>query len=101
MQGPTMPSRMLGEPRRAEPRRLARDTKAADWRRVVELARGAFQAAAKTSRFAAWLAEALVQLHGFAGLRDGCRLLRELIDRFWTACIRKSRTVTSNRGPLH
>ena len=31
----------------------------------------------------AWLVEALVKQHGFAGLRDGLRLLRELQERFW------------------
>jgi type VI secretion system protein ImpA len=30
-----------------------------------------------------WLLEALVKRHGFAGLRDGMHLLRELQERFW------------------
>src|SRR4030095_8786587 len=30
-----------------------------------------------------WLVEALVKQHGFAGLRDGLQLLRELQERFW------------------
>jgi type VI secretion system protein ImpA len=29
------------------------------------------------------MTEALIHLHGFAGLRDGCRLVRELSERFW------------------
>lgn len=33
--------------------------------------------------FAAWLIEALCRLHGFAGLRDGFRLVREMCDKYW------------------
>lgn len=32
----------------------------------------------------AWLIEALTRLHGFAGLRDGVRLTRQLCEMFWT-----------------
>src|SRR5262249_7517009 len=31
----------------------------------------------------AYLIESLLRLHGFAGLRDGLRLARELVERFW------------------
>jgi type VI secretion system protein ImpA len=60
-----------------------RETKAADWRGVVELTTEALAKRSKDIQIAAWLAEALVRLHGFAGLRDGCRLVRELVDGFW------------------
>jgi len=60
-----------------------RDTKASDWRRVVELASDALSKRSKDVQVAAWMTEALVRLHGFAGLRDGCRLLREMSERFW------------------
>jgi len=60
-----------------------RDTKASDWRRVVELASDALSKRSKDVQVAAWMTEALIRLHGFAGLRDGCRLLREMSERFW------------------
>lgn len=60
-----------------------RDTKASDWRRVVELASDALCKRSKDVQVTAWMTEALIRLHGFAGLRDGCRLLRELSERFW------------------
>src|SRR5262249_30243779 len=37
----------------------------------------------KDIQVAAWVVEALARLHGFAGLRDGLRLVRALQDRFW------------------
>jgi len=60
-----------------------RDTKTSDWRRVVELANDALSKRSKDVQVAAWMTEALIRLHGFAGLRDGCRLLREMSERFW------------------
>lgn len=60
-----------------------RDTKVSDWRRVVELATDALSKRSKDVQVAAWMVEALVRLHGFAGLRDGCRLVRELSERYW------------------
>ena len=38
---------------------------------------------AKDLQVAAWLVESLVMQRGSAGLRDGLRLVRELLDRFW------------------
>jgi type VI secretion system protein ImpA len=60
-----------------------RETKASDWRHVIELSTEALSKRSKDIQIAAWLTEALVRLHGFAGLRDGCRLIRELIGQFW------------------
>jgi type VI secretion system protein ImpA len=55
----------------------------ADWRRIVELARQTLTDVSKDLLVAARLTEGLVRLHGFAGLRDGLRLLRELVDQCW------------------
>ena len=55
----------------------------AQWVQVIELAEHALQTECKDLQLAAWLTEALVKVHGFAGLRDGVRLLRELQERFW------------------
>ena len=60
-----------------------RETKASDWRQVIELSTEALSKRSKDIQIAAWLSEALVRLHGFAGLRDGCRLIRELVGQFW------------------
>lgn len=60
-----------------------RETKVADWPAVIEMASDALATRSKDLQIAAWLGEALVKHHGFAGLRDGLRLLWELQERFW------------------
>jgi type VI secretion system protein ImpA len=60
-----------------------RETKTADWRAAVTTASVALTTKSKDLQLAAWLTMALVKRHGFAGLRDGCRLLRELVEQFW------------------
>ncbi len=59
------------------------DLKVADWRAVSKLATEALTAKTKDIQIAAWLTEALVKQNGFAGARDGFRLLRELHEQFW------------------
>jgi type VI secretion system protein ImpA len=59
------------------------EMKTADWGAVIELATEALATRSKDVQIAAWLTEALVKQHGFAGLQDGLRLLRELQERFW------------------
>jgi len=56
---------------------------AADWKGVRDLAVAAIAEKTKDLWIAAWLIEALTREHGFAGLRDGFRLFRELSERFW------------------
>jgi len=55
----------------------------ADWRPVLEEAPKVIAQKSKDLEIAAWLTEALIRKHGYAGLRDGFRLARELIERFW------------------
>src|SRR5262245_22943399 len=62
-----------------------RRTKTADWRRVVSLGSALLGEKSKDLQVAAWVAEALARLHGFAGLRDGLRLVRAIQDRFWAS----------------
>jgi len=57
--------------------------KVADWPAVIEMATEALTTKSKDLQVTVWLVEALVKQHGFAGLRDGLRLLRELQERFW------------------
>src|ERR1044072_1179399 len=60
-----------------------RETKAADWDEVVALASDALASRTKDIKVCAWMAEALVKLHGFAGLRDSLRVMRGLHEQFW------------------
>jgi type VI secretion system protein ImpA len=54
------------------------------WPIVRDLAPGVIAELAKDLEVAAWLIEALVRSKsGYAGLRDGFRLTRELVERFW------------------
>jgi type VI secretion system protein ImpA len=54
-----------------------------DWRKLKSLALDALATKSKDLWVAAWLIEALTRLDGFAGLRDGFRLTREIVERFW------------------
>jgi type VI secretion system protein ImpA len=54
-----------------------------DWRPVLQRGTAVLAQNAKDLEIAAYVIEALVRLHGFAGLRDGFRLARELAERFW------------------
>src|SRR5262249_21846480 len=54
-----------------------------DWKPVLLHGSKALAEKTKDLEVAAYLIEALVRLHGFAGLRDGFRLARELVEQFW------------------
>jgi type VI secretion system protein ImpA len=58
----------------------------AEWRPVLEQATSLLAERSKDLEIVAWLIESLARLHGFAGLRDGFRLAREMVDRFWDSC---------------
>jgi type VI secretion system protein ImpA len=60
-----------------------RERKVADWQAVVELASAMLRERTKDLQLAMWFTEAGLKLHGFSGLRDGLRLTRELIVRYW------------------
>lgn len=60
-----------------------RELKKADWNKVREICIQALAIRTKDIQIAVWLAEALMQTKGFAGLRDGLKLLKELCERFW------------------
>jgi type VI secretion system ImpA family protein len=55
----------------------------ADWKGTAQLAQETLTRVSKDLLVAARLTEALVRLHGFAGLRDGLRLLRALVEECW------------------
>lgn len=54
-----------------------------EWGKVVDLATDVIAKRTKDLLIAGWLTEALVRESGFAGLRDGLRLISGLSDRFW------------------
>jgi type VI secretion system protein ImpA len=72
---------------RAAERQLVLDddetTAPADWRLVLQQATEVLAEQSKDLEITAYLIEALVRLHGFAGLRDGFRLARELVEHYW------------------
>lgn len=54
-----------------------------EWPPVIELTSDALAERSKDLMLSAWLTESLVQVHGFAGLRDGLKLINGLIETFW------------------
>jgi len=60
-----------------------RDAKVADWPKAIQIATKILTEQSKDLQVAVWLVEALIKRHGFAGLRDGFRILRGLHANFW------------------
>lgn len=60
-----------------------RSLKVANWRDVAKHATAALASKTKDLQVAAWLAEALIKIHGFAGMRDSLKLMQGLITVFW------------------
>lgn len=63
-----------------------RELKVADWDEVVALATDALLVKTKDLQVAAWLAEGLTMTKGFAGCRDGTKLMKGLHADFWETC---------------
>ena len=59
------------------------ELKYADYRKVIELAVPALTSRSKDLQIGAWLSEALMKQHSFAGLRDSLKLLTGLQENFW------------------
>jgi len=53
------------------------------WKPLEKLCIEVLSKESKDLEIACWLTECLVRTNGFAGLRDGFRLLRELISTYW------------------
>jgi type VI secretion system protein ImpA len=72
---------------RAKERDLESQPEAVDllpeWRTILDLAPKILAEQAKDLEVAAWFVEALIRRHGFAGLRDGFRLARGLVEKYW------------------
>ncbi len=61
------------------------ELKKADWNLVVKVCEEALAKKSKDLQLAAWLTEALLNMHGFAGLREGMTLISGLCERYWEA----------------
>jgi type VI secretion system protein ImpA len=59
------------------------DISSPDWRPVLQHGTEILAEKSKDMEITAYVIEALIRLHGFAGLRDGFRLARELVQCFW------------------
>ncbi len=74
----------IGKGRSAWRKRLEGDSGAVpDWAPILTMGPEVIAGKSKDLEVAAWLIEALLQEHGFPGLRDGLRLARELSQKFW------------------
>jgi type VI secretion system protein ImpA len=60
-----------------------RERKTADFKQVIKLAGDALATQSKDLQLAAWLTEAALHLEGYAGLQQGLRLIRGLLENFW------------------
>jgi type VI secretion system protein ImpA len=59
------------------------DLKSSDWRLTITLCSEALIHQSKDLQIAAWLTEALLHQHGFAGLTFGLQLLSSLVTGYW------------------
>ncbi|HEX8691287.1 MAG TPA: type VI secretion system protein TssA [Longimicrobium sp.] len=60
-----------------------RDLKRADWKETAALCQQVLEKRSRDLQVAAWLLEAWIHLYGFAGAREGVRLIHALCQWFW------------------
>lgn len=53
------------------------------WRKILDLAPEILKNNAKDLEIASWYTEALIRRYGFAGLKFGFSLIRQLIEKYW------------------
>jgi type VI secretion system protein ImpA len=54
-----------------------------EWNPVLTSAQDILTEKSKDLEIAAWLVEGLLRAYGYPGLRDGFRLVRELVEKYW------------------
>src|SRR5436190_1554738 len=59
------------------------EPKRANWSGIIRISQDTLTEKSKDLLVAARLTEALTKQHGFAGLRDGLHLMRELVQNCW------------------
>ena len=69
--------------KRLELRAKERKDEQTDWRPLLELGKTTIAEKSKDIDVASYMLEAVIRRHGFHGLRDGLRLLRELVESYW------------------
>jgi type VI secretion system protein ImpA len=57
--------------------------KKAEWPKVLEIGDNCLRGVAKDLYVASRMTEALVQLHGFPGARDGLSVMRQIVEKYW------------------
>jgi type VI secretion system ImpA family protein len=60
-----------------------RERRAPDWNKIIVQGQTLLIQKSKDLQIAAWVTEALLHIHGLAGLKAGLDLIRELQGRFW------------------
>ena len=75
------------EARAAERANLFDDDESVDtlslWKPVIDIAPNILSNTGKDLEVLSWYIEALIRFHGFAGLRDGLTLTREIVEKYW------------------
>ncbi len=72
-----------------------------EWRTLLDLAQEALATRTKDLEIAAWMTEAALRLHGFAGLHDSFALMDGLVERYWDSLFSvDSETVEDKVAPL-
>jgi type VI secretion system protein ImpA len=71
--------RLLGDAADEDKEKLPRP----EWRPVIQHGTKALAEKSKDLEIAAYMIEGLARVHGYAGLRDGFRLTRELCEKYW------------------
>ncbi len=77
-----------------------RDLKRADWGRVEALCAEVLEARSKDLQVSAWLLEAWMHLHGFAGVREGLAVIHALSRTFWDGLHPRLDDDPEARGPV-
>ncbi len=55
------------------------------WAEIIAKSTEVLAQTSKDLEVAAWLCDSLLRVHGFAGLRDGLRMTRGLVEKYWDA----------------
>ncbi len=74
------------------------------WKLIVDRTTELLTKRSKDLMLAGWLMEALINIGGFAGCRDGVKLINELLERFWDnvfPIIPSDGTLDARLAPLH
>jgi type VI secretion system protein ImpA len=63
-----------------------RERKVADFKLVIKLGQDTIAVKSKDLQIAAWLTEAMLKNHGFAGLKESLDVMKGIVDTFWDGC---------------